>query len=222
VSITVVKFHQGGYITIIITGALVAVAVSIKRHYALAAQLLARLDELVRGAETIMSRMTKSGQERAEPKFDTHAKTAVVLVNGFNGLGLHCFLSVQRLFGGTFKNFAFVQIGLVDAGNFKGVEEVEKLDEHVGSEVDRYVQFARLNGYYAEGFSSVGVDIVEEMALITPKILERFPNAVFFGGQMVFPEETLWTRWLHNFVVFAVQRRLYREGVPFVILPVRV
>ena len=83
------------------------------------------------------------------------------------------------------------------------------------------MEFVRLNGYYAEAFYSVGVDIVDEMTKVTPQILERFPDAVFFGGQIVFPEDSLWSRWLHNYVVFAVQRKLYRQGVPFVILPVR-
>ena len=50
---------------------------------------------------------------------------------------------------------------------------------------------------------------------------DRFPNAVFFGGQLTFGEETFLNRMLHNYIVFAVQRRLYSRGVPFVILPIR-
>jgi hypothetical protein len=38
---------------------------------------------------------------------------------------------------------------------------------------------------------------------------------------LVFPEDSFATRLLHNYVVFSVQRRFYRLGVPFVILPVR-
>jgi hypothetical protein len=45
---------------------------------------------------------------------------------------------------------------------------------------------------------------------------------MFFGGQIVFPEETFFTRLLHNYIVFAIQRRLYTRGVPFMILPIRV
>ena len=29
-------------------------------------------------------------------------------------------------------------------------------------------------------------------------------------------------RWLHNYTVFAIQRNLYVQGIPFVILPVKV
>jgi hypothetical protein len=227
ISIVAVKFNHGGWVTLLITGSLIAVAVAVKRHYARAAKLLTKLDSLVAGAESLMLLKTEAGAASgrviaAQPEFNPKAKTAVVLVNGFNGLGLHSFFTITRLFGGIFKNFAFVQVGLVDAGNFKGAKEVDRLTEHVREQVDRYAQFASLNGCYAEGFSSVGVDVVDEMAKLTPQIQERFPGAVFFGGQMVFPEETVWSRWLHNYVVFAVQRRLYRQGVPFVILPVRI
>ncbi len=78
------------------------------------------------------------------------------------------------------------------------------------------------HGYYAEGFYSIGIDVADEITTIAPKILERFPQAVFFGGQLVFQEETFLSRLLHNYIVFAVQRRFYHQGIPFVILPIRV
>jgi hypothetical protein len=54
------------------------------------------------------------------------------------------------------------------------------------------------------------------------ELLKRFPGAVIFGGQLAFKRETLWTRWLHNYAVFALQRLFCRRGVPFVIVPARV
>jgi hypothetical protein len=52
--------------------------------------------------------------------------------------------------------------------------------------------------------------------------LQRFPNAIFFGGQLIFPHDSFMLRFLHNYTVFTLQKRLYREGIPFVILPIRV
>jgi len=63
---------------------------------------------------------------------------------------------------------------------------------------------------------------VEEITKMVPEITKRFPDIVFFGGQLVFTNESLMDRWLHNFTVFTVQKNLYSQGVPFVILPVRV
>jgi hypothetical protein len=78
------------------------------------------------------------------------------------------------------------------------------------------------HGYYAEGISSVGIDVVEEVSKVASQLLERFPHAVFFGGQLVFPHDSLLTRWLHNYTVFAIQRKFYYMGIPLVMLPIRV
>ena len=77
-------------------------------------------------------------------------------------------------------------------------------------------------GYYAEGFSAIGIDVVDEVAKLAPVILKKFPKAVFFGGQTVFPKDTFISRLLHNYTVFSVQRRLYNQGITVVVLPVQI
>ena len=94
--------------------------------------------------------------------------------------------------------------------------------EHVEAEGLKYVDFMNRYGFYAESITAVGIDVVSEAAELVPEILKRFPQSIFFGGQLVFPEDTFFTRFLHNNIVFAVQRRFYNQGIPFVILPVRV
>ncbi len=79
---------------------------------------------------------------------------------------------------------------MVDAGNFKGLAEIDHLRARIKSDLDRFIDFVQRNGYYAEGFSSIGVDVVEEIAQITLRILQRFPNPVFFGGQLIFPKDS--------------------------------
>ena len=143
-------------------------------------------------------------------------------MSGFNGLGLHTLFGILRVFAGHFKNFVFIQVGVVDAGNFKGSAEVDRLRHHCLEELDRYITHMHAHGLYAECFYSVGTDVVEELSLIAPRVTKKFPNAVFFGGQLVFPQDTVASRWLHNYSVFAVQRRFYRQGIPFVLLPIRV
>lgn len=217
VSVVVLKFHEGGWVTVALTGGLVLVALGIRRHYNYTRSLLSRLDSLVEAIEAITE--AKSDKEIA---CDPKAKTAVILVSGFNGLGLHTLLAVMRVFSGVFKNYVFVQVGVVDAGNFKGAAEVERLRTHCLEELDRYVTHMHAHGNYAECYYSVGTDVVEELSQIAPRITQKYPNAVFFGGQLVFPQDTLASRWLHNYTVFAAQRRFYRQGIPFVLLPIRV
>ena len=161
-------------------------------------------------------------QPQPAPVLDPKAKTAVVLVNGFNGLGLHTLFGVLRMFPGVFKNFVFVQVGVVDAGNFKGVTEVENLRQHISAGNQRYVEYLRSRGLCAESITAVGTDVVQKATELAPQILKRFPNAIFFGGQLVFRKETFYTRVLHNYAVFALQRRFYQQGLPLLILPIRV
>jgi len=220
VSVSVIKFYEGGWITLAVTGGLVVVVLIIRRHYRHTSLMMRRLDGLVKTADAELGTLPA---EPAPPgPMDPEARTAVVLVNGFNGLGLHTLFSVLRLFGDFYKNFIFVQVGVVDAGNFKGSEEVEHLQNHIRTEVERYARYMRRHGHHAEGIWSIGIDVVEEMTKIAPNIRERFPQATFFGGQLVFPQDTVLARWLHNYIAFSVQRRFYRMGIPFVVLPIRV
>ena len=219
----VFKFFEGGWITLLITGTLVGLAVLVKRHYNAVRLLLGRLDNLVTKPEfSDAGLLENTAAPAVEPNCDPKGRTAVLLVSGFNGMGLHTLFNVIRLFGGVFKNFIFVQVGVLDVGNFKGVQEVGNLESQARNEVSRYVNLMKRNGFYAEGISEIGVDIVDEVMKITPKIIERFPTAMFFGGQLVFEKDSFVNRLLHNHIVFALQRKLYHQGVPFVILPIRV
>ncbi len=222
ISVLIIKFGEGGWITLVITAALVILTLIIKKHYLKAAELLRRLDTIVDSVEASIYNIQNEQEAPAEPQFDPKGKTAAILVNGFNGLGLHTLLSIFRLFSGTYKNYVFLQVGSVDAGNFKGADEIENLTGYIDGEANRYVKYMKEHGYYAEAFTSVGTDIVEEINSLVPEISKKYHNVVFFGGQIVFPEESFMTRWLHNYIVFAVQRKFYRQGIPFVILPIRV
>jgi amino acid transporter len=215
---TITKFHDGGWITLALTGLLVGVAQLIRRYYRLTAQHLTRLNELVAAADTALTQPPAT----PAPVCEASAKTAVVLVSGFNGLGLHTFFTVVRLFSGTFRRFVFVQVGVIDVGNFKGVNEAARLRATVQGELDRYVRFAHAEGFAAESFGAVSQDVADEIVRLAPRITARYPNAVFFGGQLVFPEENLFARWFYNFIVFSIQRRLHMLGTPFIVLPIRI
>ncbi len=226
IMVIVVKFFEGGWITLFAMLLVIGVSLLAKQHYRNVAKMLQRMDSLVQAAQVsnnggAVTRIMGE-QENQEAQYDPKAKTAVVLVSGFNGLGLHTLFSIIRLFGGIYKNFVFVEIGLIDAGTFKGQDEVEHLKVHVQEELDKYVEFIRRHGYYGEAKTALSHDIVAGSAQLAPSILERFPQSVFFMGQLVFPEESWISRLFHNNAVFAVQRRLYHLGIPFIILPIRV
>jgi amino acid transporter len=222
ISQVVLKFQEGGWITLLVTGSLAAVAVTIKRFYYRTGKRLARLDHLMTAVADAETAAPPDSKRKPAPKFDPRGKTAVILVSGFNGTGLHTLLSVKRIFGEAFRNWYFMQAGIIDADRFKGVEGMEKLRAHVEGGLERYVKFLKSEGLYAQGYSAVGTDVSDEICELAKAIYEKNPSAVFFGGQIVFPEDSFLSRLLFNHTTFAVQRRLHQLGIPFLVMPVRV
>src|SRR5258707_12366885 len=107
-----------------------------------------------------------------------------MLVNGFNGVGIHTLLSVLRMFPGVFRNFVFVQVGVVDAGNFKGASEIENLRRHVAEAAEHYASYMKQKGFYAETVSAVGHDAVSESTELAGQIPRRFLQPLFCGGEL--------------------------------------
>jgi amino acid transporter len=219
-TITSVKFFEGGWATLAVTGALVCLCLATRRHYDQVGQLIRRLDSLKQGVEAEMERLSAPAEAR-EPA-GPQTRTAVVLVSGFNGLGLHTLLAIHRRFPGEFENYVFVCVGAVDAGVYRGPREMEELKDRLSEDMGGYVRLMRRRGYQAEAVTGLGTDVVQGLAELCQGVAERYPWSVFFAGQIVFPKESFWTRILHNQVVFAVQRRLHRLGLPFAVLPVAV
>lgn len=218
ITIIMTKFFEGGWITILITGSLAFLALTIKKHYKETGKLLKKLDIISEGALKEIEKKEKRGY--IEPEYDPKGKTAVVLVNGFNGLGLHTLLSVIKYDIASFHNYIFVQIGVVDASVFKGKEEIDKLKSKMDEDLGNYVRLMKSRGFHAESMSVIGTDLVAEVMELTPQIIKKFPRAIYFGGQIVFREDTIFTRFLHNYAVFALQREFYRLGLPFMIMPI--
>ena len=219
-SVVIAKFHEGGWITLAVTGVLIGLAYLIRGYYRATYRHLERLNDLVEVADASLAEAQPA--PAATAVCDPKVKTAVVLVNGFNGLGLHTMFAILRLFSHTFRNFIFVQVGIIDVGNFKGTQELERLQNSVRDDLERYVRYARSQGLCSESVGSVSQDVAEEIETLAPRIARRFPNAVFFGGQLVFPEENLFARWFYNFIIFSIQRRLHLMGIPFIVLPIRI
>lgn len=215
ISVIVFKFNQGGWIVLVVTGGLICLALLIKRHYIGIKKRTEKYKHLVFEADHNPDFLPK-----CEPQdFSPESKTAVILVRGFTGLGLHTLLAINSTFSRVFRNFVFVEIGSIHAGNFKSSEQVDQVRQRIRGDVDRYVHLVEKFGYHSEGFTAVSVDVVDEVDKLASQIIKKYPNSVFFGGQIVFPHDTLLSKILHNYTVFAVQRRLYHQGITLVLLP---
>ena len=217
-SLVAIKFFEGAWITLVVTGALIAIAFAVRRHYDGVTIHLKRLDAIVEAAEADVA----EHRVLTTATLDPSARTAVVLVNGYNGLGLHTCLHIRRLFGDTFRNFVFVSVGAVDAGNFKGADELDALRKHVVAETEKYATWMRARGYGAKTFTTIGYDITGEIVRLAQSTQQEFANSVFFAGELLFARDTRLNRLLHNSTVATLQRRFVQASLPFVALPIRV
>jgi amino acid transporter len=210
-----IKFKEGGWITLVITLAFVALCILIRRHYSRVKDMMKRLDD-------ILGQVQQMGGQRGTRVRDEAAPTAVIFVRNFGGLGIHSFLNIHRIFPNYFKNFVFFSIGVVDWKNFKGAEEVKNLEGHVTDELKKYVGMANGFGFYAESIHSVDIDTLDVVEKRCEEIQKKYNKAVFFVGKLVFEEENVFTRFLHNQTAFSIQRILQFRGIPSIVLPIRV
>ena len=209
-----VKFGEGGWVTLVATGALILVCVAVRRHYRHVRRMLASLDE------TLLD--LPFGETDASPELAVEGPTAIVLVESYGGLGVHTLLSVQRLFPRHFKNFVFVTTGLVDSAQFKGVDELGALEAKVRADLVQYVTLAERMGMYAEYRYAIGTDLVQELEDLCTDLVKEFRRSVVFAGQLVFQRENLLTRTLHHETAFSIQRRLQFAGIQVIVMPIRV
>lgn len=211
---SVIKFTQGGWVTLAVTGTLVVLCFLVRAHYHRVRGVLKSLDD-------VLSDLPMPERETA-PELAPDGPTAVVLVESYAGLGIHTLLTVQRMFPRHFKNMVFVSVGLVDSGQFKGTESVQVLEQKVQGDLERYVELAQRMGYYAEYRYTLGTDLIEELEQICHDLQKEFRRSIVFAGQLVFQRETVFTRTLHHETAFSIQRRLQFAGIQVIILPIRV
>jgi hypothetical protein len=214
VATVTLKFRGGGWVTVVLTSAVIGLCLYINRHYREAANSLRRLDD-------ILVALPLPDTPFPVPPCEPSAPTAVFFVNGYNGLGIHSVLNVPRLFGTHFKNFVFLEVGVIDSSRFKGREEIENLRQQTEDSLKQYVEFVKRQGQYAEYRYALGTDALDEMEQLAHDVAKRFPRSVFFAGKLVFQQERFWHKVLHNQAAFTIQRRLQFSGLQMVVLPIR-
>ena len=213
--ITVIeKFAEGGWLTVLITSLVIGLCYLIKGHYVRVRQGMKDLDE------TLLDVPVSSHGE--PPAIDHSATTAIQLVSGYSGFGVHTLFSILTTFPKTYRNVVFVSVAMIDSGSFKGAEEVEALEASVKAGLEKYVAMAHKLGFAAEYRTALATDVVESAVVLCKQVAEEFPRSTVFTGQLTFRLEKFYHRLLHNETAFAIQRRLQWDGLTTVIMPIRV
>jgi amino acid transporter len=214
-AITVIeKFAEGGWLTLLITGILIAFCYGIRLHYTRVGKAMRELDEML--LDLPLHEEIDPGPPRPEEQ------TAILLVTGYNGFGVHMLLTIVTSLGKCFTNLVFVSVAVIDSGSFKGIEQLDALERTVTESLEKYADLARRLGFRAEYRTEMGTEVVETATIICRETNARYPNSTVFSGQLVFPLPKFYHWLLHNQTSFAIQRRLQWEGIKTMILPVRV
>lgn len=211
------KFLEGGFFTLVLTSGVILLCFLVKRHYESVQLALRRLDD------TLINLPLPTGDDIPEHGIcDKKRPVAVVMVERFNGLGIHAIFSIQKLFGNRFNDFLFVSVARIDSSKFKGIEELENLKKNTESNLRQYVELAHRMGYRADYREIVDIDLIDGMERMCDDIVKEFPDATFFSGKLIFAKESLWTPLLHNQTSLEIQRRLLFKGINMMVVPVRV
>ncbi|HNS15051.1 MAG TPA: APC family permease [Syntrophorhabdaceae bacterium] len=208
------KFEEGGWVTLVLTAVFIGLCYLIKRHYA-------KVRQSIRHLEETLSNIPPSDKYNDNP-VDPEDMTAILLVGGFSGFGLHTLLSIVKNFPNIYRNYIYISVAEVDSGSFKGIAEMEALKESVKRDLEKYVKITRVHGFPADYRFDVGTDVVDTVTELAEKTVKEFPHSTIFTGKLVFKHENPFQRILHNETAFAIQRRLQWNGIATMILPIRV
>ncbi len=223
ISVIIIKFTQGGWATLVITGLLILLAVNIKRHYFKTAVKLQKLRlKAFKEIEKLIGQRPCEDMNLKKVGFDKEGKTAIILVSGFGGTGLYTFLRILENFKGVYSNIVFVRIGIINSKIYRGTIELEHFKKQVKEDGEKYVNVANQFGLYGKSIWTIGTDPVNEIYRIVKKLRPRLSGAAFFGGQLVFSKTFYLSKLLHNHTIFSIQKRFFKFGIPIVIFPIRV
>ena len=207
------KFLEGGWLTLVITGALIILCYIIRSHYK-------KINEEKKKFDALLTSIPTYGEPTNAP-VDNKKMTAIQLVSGFNGFGVHTMLTTIRQFPDFYKNFIFASVVVVDQGVFKGEEGLSEHKKHIEEGLKKYVEFARNLGIPADYRYSTGIDVVKTATDLCIEIHKEFPRSMVFTGKLAFIEEKFYHGILHNETSFTLQRNLHFLGIPNLILPIK-
>jgi hypothetical protein len=211
---TINKFAEGAWMTVVITGCIIAAGLMIRRHYDACGRLLSQADAL-------FATTTRAVPAAEPPPLRRDKPTAIFLVGGSLGTGMHTLLATRKLFPEHFSNYVFIRVGEVDSDSFRHAGELETLRQRVDEYLAQFVNYCHRRQLAATAYGGAAADATAELTQLLDRALVEFPNSMVFASQLVFKNESFLTRLLHGQTPLIMQRRLQNRGIPMLILPMK-
>lgn len=208
------KFSEGGWVTVLITSLVIGLCLLVRKHYD---ETKAKL----RVAEKLFGQSVKT-EPGLPQKLDPSLPTAIFLVDEHRGVGIHTILWVQRLFPGHFKNFVFISAGEVDTQSYDSDATIRTMRNKTENALCYYASYCNSQNLQATWRMAYGTDPITVLDNLAQETIAEYPNSVCFAAKLIFANDNLFVRWLHNQTALAMQRRLHLRGQQMVILPMKV
>lgn len=211
--IVVEKFLLGGWVTLVITGAVAALCIVVRRHYDEVRRLMQRIDQYAPRVTWI--------EDLPSPPLDPNGCTAIILVGANRGAGYRTLEWVLDKFPGKFRNFVFVAVGEVDRDAFDSERSLVALQARLQNSLAYFVGYCTSRDLAAVSYESYGADPQNELFALVDQVFDDYPDSVCFASRIVFRNENLFTSLLHNQLPLAVQRHLHERSREMIVVPVK-
>lgn len=213
--IVVEKITHGAWVTLLVTGAVAAVCMTVRRHYDEVKTMVARIDDTYVVRQDWSEHIKPPPMEPGEP-------TAIILIGASRGAGMRTLKWVLENAPGRFRNFVFVSVGEVDRDSFDSERTLALLKSRVTNSLGYFTGYCHSRGLPAKSVAGYGADPLHELLVLVDALYEEFPTSTCFGSKLVFEGENVLTAMLHNQLPFAVQRYLQLKDRELIIVPVPV
>ena len=156
----------------------------------------------------------------AEPtEIDKNAPTAAIFVNEDTGVGIYTFLNINNLFPKHYKNYIFIQVGVVDAKSLGAQRKLSFMKKKVEKNLEFFVSYARSFGFSAKAYAEFDTNAVQKLYELADEVHKEYPNTVFYCGRIVYQIENIFTRLLHSDIPTELQQKLHYHNMQMIILP---
>ncbi len=211
------KFHDGGWITIIITSFFVAVGLFIRNTYTRFRHNLIRKE-----LTFLQDPQANLPQNILIDTVNKKAPTAAIIVDQTFGSGMNCLLQINKLFPNVFENFLFVTVGELNSNILQEEKIWREMRRKTKQIINKYKNYCNAYGKFSKAYIGYDTDTIEKLTQLTDRVVKDYENVIFFGTKFIFEQENSWQQLLFNHTPYIMQRKLHMKGLNMIILPIKI